>query len=104
MVEYTLEDGKIMLTVDGYKRLIHKIGVMYDNQTGTLLKHGEADTVAKYYDTYIATVSAVSKDCAKDAVMVVLDGISPEKAVNFMNNAINCTNDMRKRIKALMQN
>lgn len=104
MVEYMLENDKISLVIDGYKRLIHKVGIMYDNQTGTMLRHGEADTVAKYYDTYITTMSTVSKEYAKDAVMVVLDNISPEKIINFMNNAINCTSDMRERVKTLMQN
>lgn len=104
MAKYMLENDKIFFVIDGYKRQIHRVAIMYDNQTGTMLKHGEADTVAKYYDTYVTVTSAVSKDYAKDAVMVVLDRISPEKIVDFMNNAINCTGDMCERVKTLMKN
>lgn len=104
MVEYILENGKIFLLVGDDRQLIRKVSIMYDRETGTLLKHGESKRVEEHYDIYVKAMYSVSPKMAEDVVIVTFDAgnINLECLVEFMNRSVHCTGNMNERIEKFL--
>lgn len=100
---YAVKENQIVSIDRNEEIVINELAMMYDKESGTLLKHGEASDVQSYYDDYHKRLKDIYPDMANAAVVVVLNEIDPKMAVNAVNKAMATSGITHLIVKELMR-